>query len=597
MHSRETHNFNPVGTFSCSLSTRKTIKRQKIKVNCKEYTYLLQINIQNLTFGYDGGYENVFEDVSFSIDTAWKLGFCGRNGRGKTTFLKLLMGEYEYSGTISHSEKFSYFPFKLDKKCQTIDVFGDCELWQIERELSKLEMDSDVLERPFETLSNGEQTKVLLAILFLKEHNFLLIDEPTNHLDTHSREIVARYLNGKKGFILVSHDRAFLDICTDHVLSINKANIEVIAGNFSTWWEKKMRQDAFEIAENEKLAKDIKRLKASARRASEWSDKTEKGKKNRGRPDNADVDKGFIGHKSAKMMSKSMNIQKRSEIALNEKKSLLKNIETAENLKISPVNYHAETLAVLDKISIFYGGKADWNGIFGGKADWNGIYGEKADWNGISGGKADWNGISGGKAVCNGISSEKAACNGILGGKADWNENYGDKAVCTNISFDIKNGDRIALAGKNGSGKSSVLKLILGEKIDFTGNLHIGSDLKISYVPQNSDFLCGSFKNFVQNEQIDETLFLTILRKFDFGREHFSQDMSAFSAGQKKKVLLANSLCKQANIYIWDEPLNYIDVYSRMQIENLILSHKPTLLFVEHDKVFCDKIATKVVEL
>jgi lincosamide and streptogramin A transport system ATP-binding/permease protein len=448
----------------------------------------LQINIKNLTFGYDGSYENVFEDVSFSIDTAWKLGFCGRNGRGKTTFLKLLMGEYEYKGTILNNEKFSYFPFEVDKKMNVIDVFGDCELWKIERELSKLEVNEEVLYRPFETLSNGEQTKVLLATLFLKEHNFLLIDEPTNHLDTHSREIVAKYLKSKQGFILVSHDRAFLDICTDHILSINKTDIEVIAGNFSVWWEQKQRKDAFEIAENENLVKDIKRLKESAKRASEWSDKTEKGKKNRNRPDNADVDKGFIGHKSAKMMSKSKNIEHRSERAIEDKTALLKNIETVGNLKISPLNYRSENLATLDQISIF----------------------------------------------------------------------YGEKTACKDISFSIKNGDRIALQGKNGSGKSSILKLIAGEKIDFSGNLYLGSNLIISYVPQDAGFLSGSLKDFVQNEKIDETLFLTILRKFDFSREHFSQDISAFSAGQKKKVLLANSLCKQAHLYIWDDPLNYI---------------------------------------
>jgi lincosamide and streptogramin A transport system ATP-binding/permease protein len=487
----------------------------------------LQINIKNLTFGYDGSFENVFEDVSFSIDTSWKLGFCGRNGRGKTTFLKLLMGEYEYKGTISSSEKFSYFPFEVDKKKNVIDIFGDCELWKIECELSKLEVNEDVLHRPFETLSNGEQTKVLLATLFLKEQDFLLIDEPTNHLDTQAREIVARYLKSKKGFILVSHDRAFLDICTDHILSINKTDIEVTTGNFSVWWEQKQRKDAFEIAENEKLSKDIKRLKESARRASQWSDKTEKGKKNRGRPDNADVDKGFIGHKSAKMMSKSKNIEHRSELAIEEKTALLKNIETVSNLKISPLNYRSENLATLDKISIF----------------------------------------------------------------------YGEKTACKDISFSIKNGDRIALSGKNGSGKSSILKLIEGEKIDFSGNLYLGSNLVISYVPQDAGFLSGSLKDFVRNEGIDETLFLTILRKFDFSREHFSQDISAFSAGQKKKVLLANSLCKQANLYIWDEPLNYIDIYSRMQIENLILTYNPTLLFVEHDKIFCGKIATELVEL
>ena len=73
--------------------------------------------------------------------------------------------------------------------------------------------------------------------------------------------------------------------------------------------------------------------------------------------------------------------------------------------------------------------------------------------------------------------------------------------------------------------------------------------------------------------------------------------MGDYSAGQKKKVLIAASLCQQAHLYIWDEPLNYIDVLSRIQIEELIKTYKPTMLFVEHDKVFCNNIATKIVHV
>ena len=81
------------------------------------------INVQNLTFSYEGSYDKVFENVSFNIDTKWKLGFSGRNGRGKTTFLKLLMGEYEYSGKITASVNFEYFPYEIkDKTLNTIEV-------------------------------------------------------------------------------------------------------------------------------------------------------------------------------------------------------------------------------------------------------------------------------------------------------------------------------------------------------------------------------------------------------------------------------------------------------------------------------------------
>jgi len=220
-----------------------------------------QIYVSKLTFAYEGSYDNIFENVHFQIDTDWKLGFTGRNGRGKTTFLRLMQGQLEYSGTISANVEFDYFPFEVQhKEYLTIDVisevYPDFLQWKLLRALNWLKVSVDVLYRPFNTLSNGEQTKVLLAALFIKDNHFLLIDEPTNHLDSHARKLVADYLNRKSGFILVSHDRPFLDRCVDHILSINKTNIEIQKGNFSTWWENKQRQDQFELAQNEKLKRD-----------------------------------------------------------------------------------------------------------------------------------------------------------------------------------------------------------------------------------------------------------------------------------------------------------------------------------------------------
>ena len=141
------------------------------------------IKIENLTFSYPTSYDNVFENVSFQVDTDWKLGFVGRNGRGKTTFLNLLLGKYEYSGKILSSVQFDYFPYPVsDKNRITEDILQEicplAEEWELMRELSYLDVDVDVLWRPFETLSNGEQTKVLIAALFLNEGHFLLIDEP-----------------------------------------------------------------------------------------------------------------------------------------------------------------------------------------------------------------------------------------------------------------------------------------------------------------------------------------------------------------------------------------------------------------------------------
>lgn len=164
------------------------------------------INISNLTFSYEGSFHNIFENVSFQIDTDWKLGFTGRNGRGKTTFLKLLMGKYEYSGTISSNVSFEYFPYDVpDADFFVIDVIHEispnAQDWEIARELSLLNVSDDLLYRSYSTLSKGEQTKALLAALFLKENSFLLIDEPTNHLDTLGRKTLSDYLKRKHGFM------------------------------------------------------------------------------------------------------------------------------------------------------------------------------------------------------------------------------------------------------------------------------------------------------------------------------------------------------------------------------------------------------------
>ena len=118
------------------------------------------IQVSNLTFAYDGSYENIFENVSFQIDTNWKLGFTGRNGRGKTTFLNLLLGKYEYQGSISASVQFSYFPYFVpDKSILAIDaveaMYPDYEHWRVQREMDKLQLDDEVLYRSYGTLSVG----------------------------------------------------------------------------------------------------------------------------------------------------------------------------------------------------------------------------------------------------------------------------------------------------------------------------------------------------------------------------------------------------------------------------------------------------------
>lgn len=490
------------------------------------------INIKNLTFGYDGSFENVFENVNIQLDTDWRLGVVGRNGRGKTTLLKLLAGEFSYRGSISASVKFTYFPFAVKNKFRpAYEVLGeicpDTEDWRILRELSYLDVDINSYYSPFARLSNGEQTKMLLAALFAGENNFLLIDEPTNHLDADGRATVAEYLRGKRGFILVSHDRAFLDGCVDHILAINRTDIELQSGNFSSWFENFEKKQAAEEAQSERLKKDIARLTDAARRTEAWADKAEAAKFGGKDQSGLRPDRGYVGHKAAKMMKRAKVTAARQQQAAEEKSQLLRNAETCEKLKLFPLGYRSERLLTVKDVEIIYDARK----------------------------------------------------------------------ICKPVSFEIMRGDRVALSGKNGCGKSSFLKLIAGEKIGHTGIFKLSSGLIISYIPQTTDCACGRLCDFAKQNKIDESLFMAILSKTGMDKSHFERDISSFSEGQKKKVLIAKSLCESAHLYVWDEPLNYIDLYSRIQIEKLIYEFKPTMIFVEHDKAFRGAIANKTIEI
>ncbi|MCR5754322.1 MAG: ATP-binding cassette domain-containing protein, partial [Acetatifactor sp.] len=393
---------------------------------------MAQISVSNLTYSYENSFDNIFEDASFQIDSNWKLGFIGRNGKGKTTFLQLLLGKYDYEGTIASSMVFDYFPYELSveqrKMCASEfleQLKPGCEEWRVICEMGKLNVSAELLYRPFESLSHGERTKVLLAVLFSGENEFLLIDEPTNHLDREARETVKEYLSGKKGFILVSHDRDLLDACIDHVLVLNRQSIEVQSGNFSTWWENKNRRDRFEQAENEKHLREIASLKRAADRSAKWAEKNENTKIGFNPVEEHDRSKdtrSFIGAKTKKMQSRVKNFEKRMDREISEKEGLLVDIERPVELKLYPQLYHKSRLIECRDLTLGYG--------------------------------------------------------------------KGNPEVLKNFHFELTQGERVFLHGENGCGKSTLIKAILqeagyaengGQVQVVSGAMQVGSGLVISY--------------------------------------------------------------------------------------------------------------------
>ncbi len=481
----------------------------------------MSITINNMSFYYEGSYQQVFDNVNLNLDTKWKLGLVGRNGRGKTTFLNILRNKLNYTGTISSTVVFDYFPIEVNSQNDIVlDIIKDIsniyeyDEWKIFKEANLIELKEDVLYREYNTLSGGERVKVMFISLFLKENKFLLIDEPTNHLDIKGREVVSNYLSKKQGFILVSHDQFFIDNCVDHILSINKSTIEINKGNYSTYIDNKNRRNNHEVTQNDRLHKEIQGLNRAISIATNRSSQLESSK---GKGEY--IDKGFIGAKSASVAKSAKVMQNRIQKNIEEKSLLLKDIETIEPLKFKCIQYRLSKLITVNDLSV----------------------------------------------------------------------TYDKEPLFSNKTFEISNNNMYVISGTNGSGKSTIVKAILN-KISYDGYVNIHDDLIISYVSQDVDYLHGSLSDYIYSNQIDEVLFKSILRKLDFSRDMFEKDISTYSQGQKKKVLIAASLSKEAHLYIWDEPFNYIDIYSRKQLLSAIQEFNPTMIVIEHDRTFLDNI-------
>ncbi|MCZ3580318.1 ATP-binding cassette domain-containing protein [Lactobacillus gasseri] len=494
------------------------------------------IKISNLSFKYSDSIENIFNNLNLDLDSSWKLGLVGRNGRGKTTFLNLLQVKLQGTGAIQSKLEFNYFPLNVKNKEQltlyALEEHVQFDQWELERELNLMQVDTNLIWQPFNTLSGGEQTKVLLALSFINKDAFPLIDEPTNHLDEKSRIQVVRYLQKhSQGYIVVSHDRDFLNQITNHILAIEHTEIHLYQGNYASYEDTKEKRDKFNQEKNEKLRGQIKALNESRQRIKGYSLQSENNKKASAHKNeiHADINKGFFGHKAAKIMKRSKNIERRMDKDIQDRKGLMTNVESVPELEMNfQPNYHSTLLETrhLDlKVK--------------------------------------------------------------------------DKKLFKDLNLIIRNRGIVSLEGKNGAGKSTFLKSILNKSTDVTyqGILNLTNGLRVSYLPQDFVEYSGTLAEFSQKEHLSYEKILNVLRKMGFPRSSFETRIEEMSIGQQKRVSIAKSLVEEADFYLWDEPANYLDVFNQDQLIDVLRKTKPAMLLVEHDEYFISQVASKRIEL
>ncbi len=521
-----------------------------------------KIQLENIDYAYSGHYKSVFENVNLALDTDWKLGLIGRNGRGKTTLLNLIHGNIEADkGRIVKQVKTEIFPYVYSRKyANTLDLikdnigpyfklendmaallneateaafmkYAECiasyndmngyeiEAW-IRREFNLMDLSQDLLERDFSTLSGGEKTKALIIALFLRKNHFLLLDEPTNHLDIEGKRTLAKYLASKKGFIIVSHDRSFLNQTIDHVLSINKKNIEIEKGTFASWNQNRLMKESYELRKKERIETEVRGLEQSAKQSRTFSHNKEKSKQGAG-------DKGFVGARAARLMKRAKNIERRKTEQLEEKKDLLKNFEHIPRLIIKQSDTSSNQILKIHDLS--YG--------------------------------------------------------------------FGDRALFSKLNITIEKEDRVWIKGINGTGKSTLLNIIRGRIKDYTGMVKIRPGILFSESYQEALWTQGNLSDLLGTIKIETHIFRNILSYFNMHEEYFERPLETFSQGELKKIDVARAIAIENQVIILDEPLNYMDMFFREQLEEAILKYKPTIIFVEHDTSFGEKIATKVISL
>lgn len=519
-----------------------------------------RIIIQNMSFSYADYYYPVFNNVNLNLDTSWKLGLIGRNGRGKTTFLRLLNEELiPNEGRIVKDITTNIFTsdgkwengiialnvikeimgglYSLENQlasCQNqtgssdrflalLEQYEHSNGYQaeskIKKEIYRMGLSADILMRKFSSLFGGEQSKILIIGETLRPDHFVLFDEPTNHLDTKGRESIARYLSRKKGFIVVTHDRNFLDLTVDHILAIHKTDITLEKGNYSSWLNNVQKKNEYEMTMKKKLEDQIGKMELTVAKKKDWADSL-KGKKYSFRTNARSPDK-----REAKLRKNAKRTESNILNSINEKKKLLRNFEVVPEMNFRQQETEQPVLLSVKNLSFSYGGPR----------------------------------------------------------------------VLEGISFVLNQGDRLWIRGNNGAGKTTLMQLLSGNLKGYSGTVWKNGEVQISMSTQI---------NAVENEKYTELkdkaskdLLHQLLAEFDISEEHLQRPLDTWSSGELHKFNIACALASPNHILLLDEPLNYMDVYFVEQFEKAILKIRPTMVFIEHDEQFGSEVHNKILEL
>ncbi len=518
--------------------------------------FMITLSVNNLSKSY--GIDNIFKNVTFSLNENEKVGLVGPNGAGKSTLIKIIAGQiskddgdiflsknlnigyleqnvrvdsedsiYEevlsaFSDIIELEKSMRRYeiliselsdnPAELEKAMETYskisEEFGLKNGYAYKSEtrgiLIGLGFKENELDKPVKLLSGGEITALRLAKLLIKKPNVLLLDEPTNHLDMESVQWLENFLKQYRGnVIVISHDRYFLDRTVSRIFYMNNHTLKDYKGNYSEYIIKKEIEEELSEKEYKENRAEINRQKEIIRRLKAF-----------GREKQV---------KRARSREKALN-----KIEIKEKPE--------HDDKSAAITFVPSVKSGDDVIDVF-----------------------------------------------------------------DLSKSFPERKLFQNVNFHIYRGEKIALIGPNGCGKTTLFNILLGKESRDTGDIKFGSNVKPSYFDQTRQDL--NMQKTIIDEVWDaypkmtETAIRNMLAAVLFMGEDVFKTISDTSGGEKARISLLKLMLSPSNFLFLDEPTNHLDITSVEVLENALIAYEGTLFFISHDRYFINKVADQVFVL
>lgn len=498
------------------------------------------------------GGNTILEDINFSVTDNEKIGIVGRNGTGKTTLLKVIIGEIDLEDGYDTLKIDKTNDFKLGYIKQNVTTNLNIKMLDyilsayknivdLEKEIKKTEekmtenyteqllnkynnltldyklnggytykkeyetalkkfgfADTDK-EKKLSEFSGGQLTKLSFLKLLLSKPDLLILDEPTNHLDITTIEWLENYLkNYNKSLIVVSHDQMFLDNVCNVIYDIEYGTLKRYSGNYTYFVKKKEEDYQKQLKDYERQQKEIKRLQAIADRFR------------------------YKPSKASMAMSKLKQIERMAIIDKPQK----------ENLKTFKINFNPELESYKDVLKV--------------------------------------------KNLSIGYDKE-----------------------LSNLTFNVERGDKLGIIGSNGIGKSTLLKTLMGQVNQLSGKYVFGNRVNIAYFSQQLENL--NLENTIYDEIDKEFPSLTpnelrtLLGTFEFTGDDVFKTIKDLSGGEKVRVSLCKILYHKPNVLILDEPTNHLDIISKNTIEQMLKSYQGTIIMVSHDRYLIKNVCNKLL--